>query len=258
MDFGGALITVLGWAIVALVCGGAAYWLVSAAFEKELAAWEALIGIIGIIAFAGVAIKLSKTIWFLPFLGIIGVAAALITFLPPLLSDKKRREMWIKDLAKYRHALDFDPKNVAAYSFLGDTYTKLGDYDQAVENYRKALELDPTLVEEKQKLAFAMQDKAKTAGNAMFCPRCQTARSAKSDTCPACDRVFSFDETISYNFHHLPKPEQRKYLLAGGGILLLVLFLWLVGVGILAFLVFLVLAWQTVKVLRELAVWKNR
>ena len=256
-DFGGALATVMSWAIVALVCGGAAYWILSAAFEKELAAWEALALIFGLIAFAGVAIRLSKTGWFFPFLGIIGIIAVVIIYLPPLLSDKKRREMWCDDIIKYRQALDFDPLNVAAYSFLGDAYLKLGDIDQAIENYRKAIELDPKLIEEKQKLAHALQDKATRKGTSMFCPRCLTPRSSKQNVCTTCQRPFSWDETIAFNLQHVPKAQLTKTLLIGASMLLFAILLSSIGRGIISFLVIVALLWFTFNVLRELAKWKR-
>nr|2AVP_A Chain A, synthetic consensus TPR protein [Methanothrix harundinacea 6Ac] len=43
----------------------------------------------------------------------------------------------------YQKALELDPRSAEAWYNLGNAYYKQGDYDEAIEYYQKALELDP-------------------------------------------------------------------------------------------------------------------
>ena len=46
-------------------------------------------------------------------------------------------------MENYRRAIEIDPNFKEAYNFLGFALKKTGDLKGAVENYRRAIEIDP-------------------------------------------------------------------------------------------------------------------
>jgi tetratricopeptide (TPR) repeat protein len=74
-----------------------------------------------------------------------------------LIAQVAAREQYLSatyaDMERFRAALRRDPRNVAAYVFLGDAYVKLGRPRQAGVQYRLALSVDPVNYEARYKLA---------------------------------------------------------------------------------------------------------
>jgi tetratricopeptide (TPR) repeat protein len=243
------------WTLVAAICFGIGWRLLAALFEKELALWEAMVLFSCLFAFAGLAIRLAESNLFYPFLLLAGLVIAAVRYYPQILEEKRRRSIIAEDLQRCRQALDFDPLNVAAYSLMGDIYMRLGELDEAIANYRKAIELDPKASAEQDKLDGAMREKAMLEGKAMFCPRCLAPRPKETNVCQNCARPFSFDETISANFRGLPQGERYRYIaeLVGAGILLLVFLLF--APAWLTLLIFLGLCGYAMGALRRLSKW---
>ena len=46
-------------------------------------------------------------------------------------------------MSDYQRVIDLDPNNLYVYSLSGDTYGKLRNWQQALANYNKAIELNP-------------------------------------------------------------------------------------------------------------------
>ena len=250
-----ALAMIFKWALVAAVCFGIGWRLLTALFEKELALWEAMVLFSCLFAFAGMAIRLSESALFFPFLLLTGILIAGLRYYPQILEERRRHGIIAEDLQRCRQALDFDPLNVAAYSLMGDIYMRLGDYDEAIANYRKAVELDPKASAEQDKLEGALREKAVLEGKAIFCPRCLAPRPKETNVCQNCARPFSFDETISANFRGLPQGERYRYIaeLVGAGILLLGFLLF--APRWLTLLIFLGLSGYAIGVLKKLSKW---
>jgi Flp pilus assembly protein TadD len=57
---------------------------------------------------------------------------------------------------QFRAALELDPKNVAAYTNLGNILARCGKLEAAIVCYRNALALDPHLAEARNNLRLAM------------------------------------------------------------------------------------------------------
>ena len=53
----------------------------------------------------------------------------------------------------YRKAIELDPKNVLAHSYLGNVLKLSGDYEGAEQKHRKAVELDPSNTTARNNLA---------------------------------------------------------------------------------------------------------
>jgi len=252
-SFFGALIVVMTWGLVALICGAAVMRIFSAVAEKELSLWEAAIIMIGILLFASIAIKLSKTVFFLPFLALMGVIAIVVPQSLAVMNRRRKQRLIERNIQRYQHALNFDPKNVAAHSYLGDTYMKLAQFNLAIEHYEKALELDPKLSVEKHKLERAQRELKLQTGKHELCPRCSAERPPGISVCVNCGIPFSTDETILYNFRRLPKGESFTILLTSGLMLLLAFCFSILGLGWLGFLAFIALGIYSYKTLKKLA-----
>lgn len=139
------------------VMGMVAWWLFSAWLEKALSLNEAAIGG-GLWAFAFMlgAISIVNRGW--GFLGILGLVYVLLLALAcwEYISARKMEQDHLREeVEKYRHAIELDPKNIAAYSFLGATYLKLSRFEEAEEMLQTALELDPESKLDRRLLAQA-------------------------------------------------------------------------------------------------------
>jgi len=251
-----AFVIALKWVLVALICFGVGYRLLGAWFERELAGWEVVLLLCGLLFFVVTAIALSNSPWFFALLAGVLLLWGTTSIIPRLLVEKARREMLKADLERFRRALDFDPKNVAAYAFLADVCAKLGDLEGAIENYRKALELDPKLIEEKVRLEQALREKARQEGRAMFCPRCQQPRAPRQDACLECGRFFSFNETIAFNLQRLPRARLYLFIAAAPSAILFALVLASTGLAWLALVLILAALGFGIKALRQLARWQ--
>ncbi len=57
--------------------------------------------------------------------------------------DYGEKGQYDQAIADYDKAIEIDPKFGKAYNNRGYAYGKKGDYDQAIANYNKAIEMDP-------------------------------------------------------------------------------------------------------------------
>ena len=73
-----------------------------------------------------------------------------------------RQKKYDDAIAVFNRCLDLHPKSDNAYNNLGDTYAETGKTDLAIQNYRHALELDPSRGDSKAALAKLQSAGAKT------------------------------------------------------------------------------------------------
>jgi len=57
--------------------------------------------------------------------------------------DHYRKGEYDRAISNYNKALEIDPRNDAVYLNRGNAYARKGQYDQAISDYGKALEIDP-------------------------------------------------------------------------------------------------------------------
>jgi hypothetical protein len=163
MDFSVGFETLVKMIVVGLIFFATGYRVVTALFEREISASGGLILIGGLIGLAAGAVSSidneSSLLFFLSLVGMFAwLGAALV--IPEIFLERERKKMLNEDLTRSLQGIAFDPNNVAAYCMLADTYRKMGKLDLAIENYRKALELDPTLKREKLRLESSLRDLA--------------------------------------------------------------------------------------------------
>jgi len=153
-----AIIENLFKALIFVPCMGLmAWWLFAAWLDKTLDLAEAAVGA-GLLAIAfllGVA-SIVRGGW-----GFLGVLATVYVLLLTLACYEyvywRKREIqhWLDEIDRYVNAADRDPNNAAAYSFLGQAHMKLGNFDDAVAAFEKALELEPESKQDKSLLKRA-------------------------------------------------------------------------------------------------------
>jgi tetratricopeptide (TPR) repeat protein len=152
--------TLIRTVLAAMIFFATAYRVVTALFEREIGGFGGLVLLGGLFALVTAAITNLNSSWYFLYLLAMFVWLAVAFVLPAIVMERERTKMLREDLEKALQGVAFDPLNVAAYCVLADTYRKMGNLDLAIENYQKALELQPTLKREKQRLAAALDEKA--------------------------------------------------------------------------------------------------
>jgi hypothetical protein len=197
----------------ALVSFTAVFLVISAWFERKISGSEASILLVGVLAIEMLGMWLSSRGGAgMLLLAVIVLGAPVVFYLMAKVSDRRLvRSFDEEDITTYQHAIDLDPKNVAAHSFLGDVYRRQGKSQQAIQEYKAALALDRTLKSERfwvQRLEAQLESQARKE---MICPRCNTPRPGDADTCPECGRVYSTVELSVHAVRTLPPARKMQW-----------------------------------------------
>ncbi len=136
-----------------------AWWIIAGWMDRTLGPEETCIGL-GLLgtAFALGVISIINGGW--GFLGIIAVVyLALVALLAYEYVYWRRREHehYLSEVEKYKAAIERDPNNAAAYSFLGQAYLWLGQFDEAEAALETALERDPQSKKDRRLLTQARE-----------------------------------------------------------------------------------------------------
>lgn len=168
--------------VVAIV--GAA--IVGRIIEGELSGGHATIGLLFIAGLLiGVVFLWNSPLVFALFLAAAGLAA-LWTMAQFAAEKSLVKQIQREEEARYKAAIERDPKNAAAWSALGDLYLEAKRYDDAIACYERAVQLAPTDATEKRKLAKARQLKAEAEAKGKFCPQCKTPVPLFAVQCQSC------------------------------------------------------------------------
>jgi tetratricopeptide (TPR) repeat protein len=141
-----AIIERLFKAFVFVPCMGLIGWWIFSGWLDNTLSWnEAVIGTILLAAaFALGVISIVSGGW-----GFVGVLALIYIALLSLLVweyvywRRKEREHLFAEVERYQDAIARDPRNAAAYSYLGKTHLALRQPDEAMSALQQALGLDP-------------------------------------------------------------------------------------------------------------------
>jgi len=211
-----AMFLVLKLVICALISFAGAFLILSSWFDRKISGVEALLLALGllIVEFIGVSLSFhgESGIWFL--LLIVSGVPALFWGLARRADRRLRDSMVAEDIASYQAAIDFDPKNVAAHSLLADTYRHMEELERAIEEYRAALALDPTLKPERYWVQRLEAELERRASKEMRCPRCGAVRPAAASVCPECSRWYSTIETAAHTMRTMT-PKRKAAWSAG-------------------------------------------
>jgi tetratricopeptide (TPR) repeat protein len=128
------------------VMGLIGWWIFSAYLEKALSLLEAVSGLflLGVAILLG-TVSIANGGWgFLGILGLVYLTLLALAAWEYIYHAKKKQEFLAEEIEKYNLAIERDPTNAAAYSYLGRTYMKLNRGKEAVEALEKAIAIDPT------------------------------------------------------------------------------------------------------------------
>ncbi|MDF2441451.1 MAG: hypothetical protein JWN98_2435 [Abditibacteriota bacterium] len=94
------------------------------------------------------------------------------------------------EIAKYQCAIGVNPENSSAHAMLGETYYKAGRYDEAIHEFRTAINLSPhgphsTKWKSNLRKALELQAGAKPYDFAV-CDRCRADVPTDARACPRC------------------------------------------------------------------------
>jgi len=122
-----------------------AWWLFSAWLDSTLTLGEAAVGttLLAGAFLVGVVSIVSGGWGFLGVLGFIYLALLGILAWEYIYWRRRERQHLLKAVETYEAAIESDPQNAAAYSFLGKTLLALRRVDEAVTAIERAVALDP-------------------------------------------------------------------------------------------------------------------
>jgi tetratricopeptide (TPR) repeat protein len=90
---------------------------------------------------------------------IVPAAAGVVVLVALLLMTRTQTGYWKNDESLFRHTLDVTTDNFVIYSNYGQVLQSKGQLDEAIENIRQAVALNPGWIDAHEKLANALQEK---------------------------------------------------------------------------------------------------
>lgn len=199
--------------IASAIAFAGAFSILSAWFDRKITGQEATLLVVGLLGVLVAAIRA-------PEFGVLGLAAVVCGAVGVCYALGKRADRGLsrsldeEDIAKYQAALDIDPKNVAAHSLMADTYRRMGRVEHALEEYKAAVRLDPSLQPERYWIRHLEAELDRRGRKEMSCPRCGRPRRAGEERCPDCDRWYSSMETAAHSLR--TASQTRKLTWAAG------------------------------------------
>jgi len=142
--------------VIALVT----WWIISSwLVEQTLNAHEALIGL-GFVSIAFVlgVISIRSGGWgFLLIIAVVYIAILSLAAWQYIYWRQREKEYYLGQVEKFHEAIEQDPRNIAAYSFLGEAYLRLGEFAEAEAALETALKMDPESKRDRRLLRLAKQ-----------------------------------------------------------------------------------------------------
>lgn len=168
--------------VVAIV--GAA--IIGRIIEGELSGSHAAIGLLFIVGLlVGVVFLWNSPLVFALFLAAAGLVA--LWSMAQFAAERSLvKQIQQEEEARYKAAIERDPKNAAAWSALGDLYLEAKRYEDAIACYERAVQLAPTDAMERRKLMRAKQLKSEEEARGKFCPQCKSPVSLFAVQCQSC------------------------------------------------------------------------
>jgi len=221
-----AFSTVLMTCVCIFLSFGSVHWILSSWFARRMYGWQAillLIGVVIVMYFSIILVVSGNPVGMVIPIGLLGVG--LIGRTVSEWADRRQYDRFDEqDIAKYQTAIEIDPRNVAAHSFLADTLRRMGKLAEAIPEYQAALALDPSLKEEKYWLERCRtQLEGGGRPEQMTCPRCGFARHRGQSVCPECGRVYSTLEVWAHSFRSMSPAQRTVWSLVGAAAITLVL-----------------------------------
>lgn len=126
------------------------------------------------------------------------VAGAFI-FLPHLgqyLNKRETTNYYNEHIERYREAINRDPKNLAARSFLVDSLSKEGRLDEAIDEQTELMRLSPNDTEGAHRLKVLIEDREEKIAGIIVCPHCGFRNHGGRKVCQNCENQLSFSDDL--------------------------------------------------------------
>jgi predicted nucleic acid-binding Zn ribbon protein len=205
--------------ICAVVSFFGGFWIVSAWLDRKISGREAALLLVGLFPLILLLVSLSfrGPLGILVAVVVIFGGAALIRVLGIIADRSMAQHVEERDIAKYKRALDIDPKNVGAHSLLGDVYRRTGELEQAIEHYQGAVNLDPSLKEERYWIERLEAELERRERKDLSCAVCGVARPPGAVRCPQCGRWYTVMERMSHALRVMDPARRAGWLGVGAG-----------------------------------------
>ena len=135
------------------------WWLFTNWLDRTLSLEETVTGffLLGAAFVLGVISIISGGWGFLGVIAVVYLALVALLVWEYIYWRRREREHHLSEIARYQQAIEQDPTNAAAYSFLGENLLSLRRFDEAQEAVEKALQLDPESKRDRRLLRLAKE-----------------------------------------------------------------------------------------------------
>ena len=135
------------------------WWLFTNWIDRTLSLEEAVTGLflLGAAFVLGVISIISGGWGFLGVIAVVYLALVALLVWEYIYWRRREREHHLSEIARYQQAVEQDPTNAAAYSFLGENLLSLRRFDEAQVAVEKALQLDPESKRDRRLLRLAKE-----------------------------------------------------------------------------------------------------
>ncbi len=133
-------------AILVPTIGYVAWWIATNwLVEQTLTDLEGIIGLsfVGTAFLLGVVSIVTGGWGFLVIIAFVYLVVVSVVAWEYTYWRKREKEHYLESIEQYKEAIERDPTNAAAYSFLGQVCLRLSRFDEAEAALEKAVELDP-------------------------------------------------------------------------------------------------------------------
>ena len=132
-------------AIFVPTLGLVSWWIFTNWLDRTLTLQEAAIGfcLVGAAFLLGVISIITGGWGFVGILALVYAAILALAVWEYVYWRRRERDRCLSEVGRYRSAVEKDPMNAAAHSFLGENLLKLRCFDEARAALEKALALDP-------------------------------------------------------------------------------------------------------------------
>jgi tetratricopeptide (TPR) repeat protein len=143
---------------------------------------------------------------------IVPAAAGAVVLVALLLMTRTQTGYWKNDESLFRHTLDVTTDNFVMYSNYGQVLQSKGQLDEAIENIRQAVALNPGWIDAHEKLADVLQEKglhAEAAAEYELVLRSNPDKDIRNNFGIALVKIKRYDEAIEQFAMVLTRDPQR-------------------------------------------------
>jgi tetratricopeptide (TPR) repeat protein len=181
-----ALLIVFPVVTAAVIAGILVHQLIGRYIEGSIGAVECVI-IVGI--FAGLLISILTLKLILAAVLLVALIGMLL--LPTLQGRRILRTMYDEQIQQFRNAIEIDPQNLAARARLAEAFYKIGNLDEAITQMSEVVTRSPASVAEAHRLRQFIRDRDERKAPPVKCPSCGQSNPPGRTRCYNCEASLS-------------------------------------------------------------------